>query len=345
MAASDTSNTPKTAFEQLCEETGIEYTDEHREQQARIQNLARLAETARLVDEQLRPDTFYYFSTDTIATPEIKGSRADSHSIACERHPWCNEDASFALNMQGRALVGGVFDGLGGYSGSERASKAAAETAISRYIAGGDEYMTPERAAAFATEVLVEAEARIDEDYALIATTAAMASIHTNPETGGRFATIAWAGDSRVYVIRNGQIVYRTLDDGSAGSSDLLDEIYPDEPEPAYRAQAFLESCEDTSDFPTELKRIFHDRNYIENCLGGRDKAIIHTKEIDVQPGDIILASSDGVHDNLTNKEILAILTAGGGVQGLTEAARLRSRDDDHARHKPDDITAVILRV
>lgn len=337
----------KSTIQELCEQVGQNYTPEIAKNEATLQQLSELARLAELASVISNPHLQYDYSTSTrtLITPEINRTHAESHSIACERHPWRNEDASFVLSEKGKALVGGVFDGLGGYSGSERASATAAATALSRYSAECNEYMTPAEAAAFATEVLTAAEAAIDEDYALIATTAAMASVHVNPENGELFANIAWAGDSRVFVIRNNTIIYRTLDDGIADDIEWLEEVYPDE-RPEYRAQAFLESTTmDRYDLPRELLRLFHQRNIVANCLGGRDTVEIRTHQLYVQPGDVILASSDGVHDNLTNDEILTVIRAGGGVKELTEKALRRSRDDDHVRAKPDDITAVILTI
>ena len=248
--------------------------------------------------------------------------------------------AAFASQL-GVVLAGGVFDGLGGHPGSERASQLVADTVNKFFDLLTTDVMLPQNAALFAEDVLVAANREIRYDTSPnIATTAAFASIHTNPATAERFASIAWAGDSRVYIVRNGQIIYRTLDDGVPTPIAELDELYTHEA-PEYRAQAFLESVVEQPG--GELSRMFRYRNIIDNCMSGDSDLKVHTIAVPVEPGDIILASSDGIHDNLTNAEILTIINAGGDTKDLVHAALARSRDTSHLRAKHDDMTAVVL--
>ena len=273
--------------------------------------------------------------------------RAESHSIASERHPWLNMDATFTVDAPGCALAGGVCDGVGGDPGSERAAQVTAEIAHQVYSQPGTEYLGRAEAALLTRQTLIAAQEAIRDDYAEVATTAAMTTIHTDPETGQRFANIAWLGDSRVYVIRDGEILYRTLDDGMVHNSPILDEMYSDEA-PEYRVQAFLESVTEvdtTTPAGCELAGVLGLRNMIDNCLDGWGEPNIHPHQVDVLPGDIILVTSDGVHDNLTNQEILAGIRDGATAEQQVGAALTRSRSKQHRRAKSDDITAVILRV
>lgn len=288
--------------------------------------------------------------TDTLAVADTQpitiykhelSPRSNSYSIACESHPERNEDSYFSVDKPGAVLAGGVFDGIGGNPGSERASQLVAETVNRFFDLLTTDVMLPENAALFAEDLLIAANREIRFDTRLnIATTAAIASIHTNPTTAERFVSIAWAGDSRVYVIRNGKIVYRTLDDGVPMPIPELDELYAHEA-PEYRAQAFLEST--VRQPGGELSRIFHYRNLIDNFLAGTSDLKVHTMAIPVESGDIILASSDGIHDNLTNSEILSIINTGGGTKELANAAVARSHDESHIRAKRDDMTSVVF--
>lgn len=307
------------------------------------QELAKLARNADLIlpaDQRAEPQSD---GSEQVQNNEYEQApRASSYSIACERHPERNEDSHFTVDLPGRVLAGGVFDGLGGQPGSERASQLAAETVAGSFNILATDAMTPDRASQFAEDLFMGANTVIRYDKPNIATTAAFTSIYTNPETGERFASIAWAGDSRTYIIRDGQILFRTLDDGVPEHIPALDELHGNEA-PEYRAQAFLESVVER---PTGMLGVlFHYRNKITNCLEGDNSPIAHTADIAVQPGDIVLMTSDGIHDNLTNSEIVEIITAGGGVKELVEAALSRSRDIDHIRAKPDDMTGVLLTV
>lgn len=279
---------------------------------------------------------------------ESETRRFSYHSIACELHPWRNEDNYFVNDTPDRIAAGGVFDGVGSYTGSEKASKLAADIAAEAYSRSELAVLSRSDAAQLAVDLLMYIDQKIDEDvYARVATTAAIASVHIDPETSRRFANIAWAGDSRVYIIRDGKIIYRTLDDGdNEGSYPELDDIFPDET-PEYRPQAFLEHITQIDyDGPLiALTPIFRYRNAITNSLDGRGRPAIHLQQLEVTQGDIILITTDGVHDNLTNPEIISTINNGASAEYLTQLALERSRDSSALRAKPDDITAVMLQI
>ena len=90
-----------------------------------------------------------------------------------------------------------------------------------------------------------------------------------------------------------------------------------------------------------QLSQAFLYRNIVGACLDGGYDNYINVDTRDVEPGDIILATTDGIHDNLTRREIAEWTT----VKDLLAAALARSRDTDHPRAKPDDMTAVMLHV
>lgn len=278
--------------------------------------------------------------------------RATSYSIASEKHPERNEDNSFFIDIPSRLLAGGVFDGVGGNFGSDKAASLAAEYAAQRLGVVLTDVKTPREMAQLTQRIFESANKAIYNERSDIATTAALAVLCTNPDTDERYASIDWAGDSRVYVIRDGKVLYRTLDDGPSNKMHLLDtaeentllllsELYPSEA-PEYRAQAFLESVEES---PTNkrLQLMFRYRNIIENALTGNNELVVHHADIAIKDDDIVLLTSDGIHDNLTNSEILEIINSGGGVKELVDSASVRSRDDDHMRAKYDDMTAVLF--
>lgn len=296
-----------------------------------LRRIARLATSTWYISE----DEAYTDTREYAPTP-----RAFSESIASERHPERNEDSCFTIDEGGQMLAGGVFDGVGGNPGSERASYNAANFIFNQFNQLPHDVLTPDNAARFTRRAFLLANKTISKDSCHIATTAAVASLHTNPNNQERFVNIAWAGDSRVTIIRGGYIHYRTLDDGMTRNRPALDELFPNEA-PEYRQQAFLESAE--GDIDPRLASLFRSRNMIKNCLDGVGGVDIHTIAIYTEPGDTILITSDGIHDNLTNAEILEIINTGGTVTQLVDAALERSRDFDHIRGKSDDITGVIL--
>ena len=348
MVTSELPRDANTTLEELCKRAGIDSTDELRGAADRVTALLELGQLAKLASDAgssphppIIPEYAHFTdSRERRARPTIGAS-----SIASERHSWRNEDAQIVLETSEGMLAGGVFDGLGGHHGSERASAVAATVVLRELTARSRLHMTPGEASRLAVDILQTANQEISIDTTYIATTAALASIHIDPDSGERFATAAWAGDSRVYIIRDGAILYRTLDDGEMSDRSMLEQTFPDEPDARYKVQAFLESVENIENYPPHLRNIFLQRNFIANCLDGQDRLTIHTENVAVQAGDVILVSSDGVHDNLTNQEILAIISDDGNVEAITDAALRRSRNVMHDRHKPDDITAVMIEV
>lgn len=66
---------------------------------------------------------------------------------------------------------------------------------------------------------------------------------------------------------------------------------------------------------------------------------------VDIQLGDRILLTTDGIHDNLTSAEIAALLDDSdpdGAAEALIAAARERSVSS-HFRAKPDDMSVVVI--
>jgi PPM family protein phosphatase len=82
--------------------------------------------------------------------------------------------------------------------------------------------------------------------------------------------------------------------------------------------------------------------------LGGPYPPDIHSDQVPITIGDRILLCTDGIHDNLTDLEIEAILRKAprnAAARQLVEYALLRSREERQViiRAKPDDMTAIVM--
>ena len=137
----------------------------------------------------------------------------------------------------------------------------------------------------------------------------------------------ACVGDSRAYRARD-------------GNPELLADEHEDTtPRPAVAdALDRAASAEELRAGPESLPWALAHRNFLLAALGDDVEAAV--REHAVATGDLIVLTSDGVHDNLTHREMQAVLSADGndGPQSLcTELVTLaqrRSRDFEHLRQR-----------
>ncbi|HXE10039.1 MAG TPA: hypothetical protein VN554_01290, partial [Verrucomicrobiae bacterium] len=112
--------------------------------------------------------------------------------------------------------------------------------------------------------------------------------------------------------------------------------------------QETLAQAVDLSKLSPEDRAMFDQRQTINSWLGGdgRHRPSVSITDFALEPGDRVLMTSDGIHDNLTSAEIEEAIEGAAtdvAVHDLIIEARDRSRDLGHDRSKPDDMTAVML--
>lgn len=266
---------------------------------------------------------------------------------ASANHPERNEDAL----CTGKKYAG-VFDGMGSKKGSEIASSEAAkycEIALGKVedeLYPHEAQYELEKILYDANEAIVQHAKTIEGDNDLY-TTVVIAKIFTHPETRAKFAVEAHVGDSRMYHVRNGKIIYKTTDH----SSEFFE--IGDKDESAM--QDALDQVTNGTDLDTsvegkDLRNIFKRRNQIASSLSSQGKSglFVRSSVHNLMPGDVLLLTSDGIHDNLTQAEIETICSAYIDNpleipdQLIIEAER-RSYENDSIRSKIDDMTAASL--
>lgn len=272
------------------------------------------------------------------------------NSIASERHPDRNED-SYMMHDNGAI---GVFDGLGGHVGSEYASQLAAKYIASILDSSPSDTITPDAAQQYFRETLQQAHELICHVQHLgrrgIACTAVVAQTFNNPDNDKPYVQFTHAGDSRGYLYRHGRFVYTTLDHAASTKDLPLDE--------QWRIQRHLAQATRRDQIDPYDWRYLYERSAISSCLGLSNNPEISSYSVPVASGDLILLTSDGIHDNLTTREIRSIIGQYGidAPQHLTQAAQFRSREPrkgymkidgeqieiDYIRPKPDDMTAIV---
>jgi protein phosphatase len=94
----------------------------------------------------------------------------------------------------------------------------------------------------------------------------------------------------------------------------------------------------------------FKMRGGITQALGSPVPPTIHTGSVQVSEGEYILLCSDGIHDNLSDREIQSLLgthPSYGSAKKLVQYALNRSQEDfdNTIRAKPDDMTALLISI
>jgi serine/threonine protein phosphatase PrpC len=152
----------------------------------------------------------------------------------------------------------------------------------------------------------------------------------------------AHVGDSRIYLLQSEKPLQRlTSDDGLLAK--LVENQIINDKDALRIDQAMI--ADELSDIELSYFKL---RGGITQALGGPLAPTIHIDQIPIQPGDRILLCTDGIHDNLTDREIEAILrdsprTASARI--LVERSLERSHEDRSRtiRAKPDDMSAIVI--
>jgi len=199
-----------------------------------------------------------------------------------------------------------VADGVGGQRQGEVASRAAVE----EVLGGFRRARAMESHGPLLTRLVQAANARICETEALAGSAGAgMAS--TIVVCALRFdrATIAHVGDSRCYLIRNVQARIITNDHTVANEQLHLGILSKSEAEAA------------------ETKHV------LSRSLGSNLFVKVDVTELQVQPGDVLLLCSDGLHGALSSDEIARTVSGSGDLNAaareLVESANRQDGGDN----------------
>jgi len=234
-----------------------------------------------------------------------------------------NEDNLIA---DGQRHLFAVADGMGGHAAGEVASKVAVD-AINEFICmtGGDEEITwpfgldedmsydgnrLKTALRYANGKVLE-QARSRSDYENMATTVAAVLVD------GETANIAHVGDSRVYLLRQGQLTQLTSDHSWVNE----------------QLKSGALSADQARSHPL--------RNVVTRALGGKPDLKVDVKAHAMQRGDMLLICSDGLTTMVPDSDILRIMS------DTTSSLEEIGRDlvaEANARGGEDNITVVVIR-
>ncbi|MDR2809641.1 MAG: protein phosphatase 2C domain-containing protein [Tannerellaceae bacterium] len=195
-----------------------------------------------------------------------------------------NEDSIYpspeAVNSNQKLFL--MCDGVGGTEKGEIASSMTCDY-FSTYFSSmlTEENPTPE----FIQKAIQYTEAHFDTYVAEHSEAQGMATTLIMLYIGTNGVTLAHVGDSRIYHIRNGEILYQTEDHSLVNSLVKMGKITPQEARNHPKKNVILRAIQGTDRY-TEA-----------------DVVLIQ----DVQPGDYFFMCTDGVLENLTNEMLASI--------------------------------------
>ena len=214
-----------------------------------------------------------------------------------------------------------VCDGMGGHNAGDVASRIAAEV-ISSFVKKSQE--DPEltwpygfdpaipydanrlRTAIMLANRTVYRRAASADDYTGMGTTVAAALVgRTKPRL-----TYGHVGDSRIYLIRAGQLHLLTRDDSVANLPGFEDAIAPEM------------------------------RNVLTKAIGARDDVQFDVEVLALESGDAVLLCSDGLTNMVSEAAILEIVSAHADVKQACDALVSAA----NAAGGRDNVSVIVLR-
>ena len=192
-----------------------------------------------------------------------------------------NQDRATVVVAEDAAMLM-VFDGMGGHSDGAKAAETGMKVVQDMFMDSKLPIFDPQGFLYTALARAHEEVVGLGEDLAVDFRPRATCAICLVQEGGAYWAHI---GDSRIYQVRNGQVLGRSRDHSHV--------------EVLIQEGAITE--EEAADHPM--------RNFVECCIGGDapvpDMSITEKKKL--SPGDVLLACSDGLWSGLTDDDMAQI--------------------------------------
>ena len=225
-----------------------------------------------------------------------------------------NEDSMYPTLDEGtvedRLFI--VCDGVGGAAKGDVASKIACETFSNLFQKAtiSDPH--------FVESALKKVEDRFQEytennpNAAGMGTTLTLLHLHNNG------ATVAHIGDSRIYQIRNGQILYRSED------------------------HSYVQDLVKSGIISPEQARTHPKRNVITRAIQGnlhRTQADTYIIQ-DIQAGDYFFLCSDGILESITDPQLCMLLT-----EPMTNEEKIKQINTLCETHSRDNYTCYLIEI
>ena len=221
-----------------------------------------------------------------------------------------NQDNYFVDDEQGRFFI--VADGMGGHAGGEEASRIATEV-VHAYLQ--ENWDSPLDSDVLLKEAVTKANQGIINDQKAHPERADMGTTVVVLIFRDEQPLCAHVGDSRLYRLRGSNLEQITDDHTWVGMALKKGEINAEQAK-------------------------FHPwRHVLSQCLGREDLQHIDIQQLEVQSGDRLLICSDGLTEEVTDRQIETALT---DLKSCQETAR-ELIDAAKAAGGSDNITIIIV--
>lgn len=272
-------------------------------------------------------------------------------TLAKVREDGRNEDRYFIDNINNTF---GVFDGVSGERGKGRGDIAseAASKFVQEELSKLPDEMTEKDAKQEMDRILRTADKKVYEKGSEFAGSEAVEKPSTTASVvkilkDGK-AIIGNVGDSRVYRLKQGS---KSLEHLALDDSQYTKKIdFPEEQQ--WEHQIEIANLDTFKAVPTEIPIIaINERNGIGQALGGGELINPNIYTCNLEPGDRLIITSDGVHDTLTDGHTADCLLEHNNdskqaSNAILQAAKAVSDQFDTEkpwqRSKPDDITVIV---
>ncbi len=256
-------------------------------------------------------------SSETISTPERRlilraVLRSDVGLVRSENQDfgtYTTQDEERTSSPGGRLLI--VADGMGGHRGGATASRLAAETVKAQYL-GSDtpDIPTALRESLSRANARIFSEAQSNPDLRGMGTTTSVLAVKNSE------GWLAHVGDSRIYMVRDGEIKQLT-DDHSLVATMVREGLL---------------TSQEAETHPR--------RNVLQRSMGVAEDVEIDVRgPIELRVGDTFILCSDGLHGVVKEDEIKDVA-----------AMTLEAAADEYLRRAlergaPDNVTVIVARV
>jgi len=212
-----------------------------------------------------------------------------------------------------------IADGMGGHAAGEVASDLAINAlagSLRNHKESGSGPWTPERAAELLRQALNDGNRKICESVANRVEWRGMGTTMVALVLAGETAVIGHVGDSRAYLLRDGELRQITSDHSWVNEQVKLGLLTPEQ---AYRHPM---------------------RNIVTRALGNQTEVQVDVSVEVVRPNDIFALCSDGLSGMVSDEEIAEILAKHGDVP--RDACRLLV-DQANLHGGEDNVTVIVM--